>query len=89
MFSRELARMECLGAGLLVVVHRLFEIVMGVVELLHFRRAFVLPLARRDALLVIAQRARHLAKSGLEGIAGSRAIAGAGRRWRDQRQRDF
>src|SRR5690348_12733621 len=71
--------------GLFVVVDRVFEIVVSIVELLHLRRALVLPLAFRDALLVAAQRVRHFGNSGLEALGRALTIAGAGRRGRYHR----
>src|SRR5438552_5700430 len=73
-----------LGTGLLVVVDRVLEIVMRVVKLLHFGRAFFLALARRDAVLVSAQCIDHLGQRRLKGVVRAGAVEGPGSRRRYQ-----
>src|SRR5689334_4971524 len=78
------ARSRVLGTGLLIVVDRVLEIVMRVVKLLHFGRAFFLALARRDALFVSAQCIDNLGQGRLKSIVRAGAVEGPGSRRRYQ-----
>src|SRR5436305_8656151 len=73
-----------LGTGLLVVVDRVFKIVMRVVKLLHFGRAFFRALARRDAVFVTAQCFDDLGQRRLKGVVRAGAVEGPGSRRRYQ-----
>src|ERR1051325_10393786 len=75
---------ESLGTGLLIVVDRVLEIVMRVVELLHFGRAFFLAFARPDALFVNAECIDNLGQGRLKGIVCAGAVEGPGSRRRYQ-----